>query len=281
MENSENCIYWTDAKSKIESIINWWPEKLQVISDFDKTLTYWTKESIIAVLYNNKYISEEYSKKAKELEVYYKAKEDDNTIPIEEKKKLMKEWRVKHEQLLIESKLSLNHIENVVKSWIIKLRDWCHDLLNKLDWLWVPVIVLSASWIWTDSISIYLKEHLDKNQKLYIISNWYKWNEEWLAVDWLEPIITSSNKDETVITEENFPEIYNEIKDRKNVIIIWDKIEDLNMSDWLWSDVALKIWFLNSWNEEKIDFYKKHFDIIINWNQWMQEIEKIIEWLRK
>jgi hypothetical protein len=65
------------------------------------------------------------------------------------------------------------------------------------------------------------------------------------------------------------------------VIIIWDKIEDLNMSDWLWSDVALKIWFLNSWNEEKIDFYKKHFDIIINWNQWMQEIEKIIEWLRK
>jgi hypothetical protein len=41
-----------------------------------------------------------------------------------------------------------------------------------------------------------------------------------LAVDWLEPIITSSNKDETVITEENFPEIYNEIKDRKNVIII-------------------------------------------------------------
>lgn len=281
MENSENCIYWREAKSKIESIINWWPEKLQVISDFDKTLTYWTKESIIAVLYNNKYISEEYSKKAKELEVYYKAKEDDNTIPIEEKKKLMKEWRVKHEQLLIESKLSLNHIENVVKSWIIKLRDWCHDLLNKLDWLWVPVIVLSASWIWTDSISIYLKEHLDKNQKLYIISNWYKWNEEWLAVDWLEPIITSSNKDETVITEENFPEIYNEIKDRKNVIIIWDKIEDLNMSDWLWSDVALKIWFLNSWNEEKIDFYKKHFDIIINWNQWMQEIEKIIEWLRK
>ena len=281
MKNSENCIYWTDAKSKIESIINWWPEKLQVISDFDKTLTYWTKESIIAVLYNNKYISEEYSKKAKELEVFYKAKEDDNTIPIDEKKRLMKEWWIKHEQLLIDSKLSLSHIENVVKSWIIKLRDWCHDLLNKLDWLWIPVIVLSASWIWTDSISIYLKEHLDKNQKIYIISNWYKWDEEWLAVDWLEPIITSSNKDETVITEESFPEIYNEIKDRKNVIIIWDKIEDLNMSDWLWSDVALKIGFLNSWNEEKIDFYKKHFDIIINWNQWMQEIEKIIEWLRK
>ena len=281
MKNSENCIYWTDAKSKIESIINWWPEKLQVISDFDKTLTYWTKESIIAVLYNNKYISEEYSKKAKELEVFYKAKEDDNTIPIDEKKRLMKEWWIKHEQLLIDSKLSLSHIENVVKSWIIKLRDWCHDLLNKLDWLWIPVIVLSASWIWTDSISIYLKEHLDKNQKIYIISNWYKWDEEWLAVDWLEPIITSSNKDETVITEESFPEIYNEIKDRKNVIIIWDKIEDLNMSDWLWSDVALKIGFLNSWSEEKIDFYKKHFDIIINWNQWMQEIEKIIKWLSK
>ena len=188
----------------------------------------------------------------------------------------MNEWWVKHEQLLIESWLSRKHIENVVNSWIVKLREWCHDILNQLNSLWVPVIVLSASWLWTDSIAIYLQEHLDKHQKLYIISNWYIRDENWLAIGRKEPIITSLNKNEAVISEEKFPELYNEIKWRKNVILIWDKIEDLNMADGVETKLVLKIWFLNSWIEEKIEFYKQYFDIIINWNQWMQEIQRII-----
>ena len=277
MINSENVIYTTEAQSKIQKIIEWWNEKLQVIADFDKTLTYWNQPWIIAVLYNYNYLSEDYSKKAKELESFYMPKEEDQTIPFEKRKILMNEWRTKHEQLLIESWLSKKHIENVVNSWILNLREWCHDMLNQLNSLWIPVIILSASWLWTDSIAIYLQEHLDKHQKLYIISNEYNWDENWIAVGWNEPVITSLNKNETIISEKNFPEIYNEIKFRKNIILLWDKIEDLNMADGTNPDVILKIWFLNYWTDEKIEYYKKHFDIIINWELWMQEIQKIIE----
>ena len=280
MINSENVIYTAEAQSKIQKIIEWWNEKLQVIADFDKTLTYWNQPWIIAVLYNYNYLSEDYSKKAKELESFYMPKEEDQTIPFEKRKILMNEWRTKHEQLLIESWLSKKHIENVVNSWILNLREWCHDMLNQLNSLWIPVIILSASWLWTDSIAIYLQEHLDKHQKLYIISNEYNWDENWIAIGWNEPVITSLNKNETIISEKNFPEIYNEIKFRKNILLLWDKIEDLNMADGTNPDVILKIWFLNYWTDEKIEYYKKHFDIIINWELWMQEIQKIISFFK-
>ena len=61
MANSENIIYTPEAQSKIQKIIEWWNEKLQVIADFDKTLTYWNQPWIIAVLYNYNYLSEDYS----------------------------------------------------------------------------------------------------------------------------------------------------------------------------------------------------------------------------
>ena len=278
MVDSEKVIYTAEAYSKIQKILEWWTEKLQVIVDFDKTLTYWNQPSIIAVLYNYNYLSEDYSKKAKELEKFYMPKEEDRTIPFEERKILMHERRVKHEQLLIESWLSKKHIENVVNSWILKLREWCHDMLNKLDSLWIPVIVLSASWLWTDSIAIYLQEHLDKHQKLYIISNEYDWNENWFAIGRKEPVITSLNKNETVISEKNFPEIYQEIEWRKNIILLWDKIEDLDMAEGVNPEVVLKIWFLNSWSDQNLEFYKKYFDIVISWELGMQEIQKIISW---
>ena len=276
MVDSKKIIYSTQAHSKIEKIIEWWTEKLQVIADFDKTLTYWNQPSIIAVLYNYNYLSEDYSKRAKQLENFYMPQEEDQTIPFEKRKILMNEWWTKHEQLLIDSGLSKKHIENVVNSWILNLREWCHDMLDQLDSLWIPVIILSASWLWTDSIAVYLKEHLDKNQKLYIISNEYNWDENWFAIWRKEPVITSLNKNETVISEIKFSEIYREIKWRTNVILLWDKIEDLNMADGVDVENVLKIWFLNSWGNEKLEFYKQYFDIVINWELWMQEIQKII-----
>ncbi|MBO7505117.1 hypothetical protein J6T66_03040 [bacterium] len=54
-------------------------------------------------MYNYDYLSEDYSKKAKELEKFYMPKEEDRSIPFEERKNLMNERWVKHEQLLIES----------------------------------------------------------------------------------------------------------------------------------------------------------------------------------
>ena len=275
MIESQNIIYSSNATNIIQNIISWWTSHLQVIADFDKTLTYWNQQSAIAVLYNFDYLSKDYSKKAKELESFYLPKEEDSSIPYNERKILMNQRRTKHEQLLIESWLSKKHIENVVNSWILCLREWCHEFIDQLDSLWIPLIILSASWLW-DSIAIYLQQHLEKKQWVYIISNCYTFDENWIAIKRNEPVITSLNKNETIISKENFPEIYDKIHWRDNIILLWDKIEDLNMADGIETNNILKIWFLNSRTEEKIQLYKQHYDIVINWKLWMQEIQKII-----
>jgi hypothetical protein len=48
------------------------------------------------------------------------------------------------------------------------------------------------------------------------------------------------------------------------------------MAEGVNSEVVLKIWFLNSWSDGEIEFYKKHYDIIINWELGVQEIQKIV-----
>ena len=280
MGNSENIIYTTKAQEKIDKILTWGPGKVQVIADFDKTLTYGNQESIIAVLYNYQYLSEDYTQKAKELEKIYQPKEEDQTLSWEERQVLMNERRVKHFQILIESGLTKKHIEKVVDSGIVKLRNWCHEFIDQLHTLGIPMIILSASGLGMDSIERFFHEHLGKHQKLFIISNGFVRNEEGRAIMWKEPIITSLNKNETVISEKHFPEIYHEIQGRTNIILLGDKIEDLSMAEGVPSETILKIWFLNSWNEEKLRLYEQYFDIIIPGELGMEEVMKILGKMR-
>ncbi|MCX8179346.1 MAG: hypothetical protein N3E38_01235 [Candidatus Aenigmarchaeota archaeon] len=81
--------------------------KLHVVSDFDRTLTYGKVNgrkipSLISILRDENYLSEEYSKKAKELFEKYHPTETDTSIDVKEKKKLMQKWWEEHYKILIE-----------------------------------------------------------------------------------------------------------------------------------------------------------------------------------
>lgn len=93
-------------QKKFEKIINnikkWGFEKLHIISDFDRTLTKaflnnWEfVPSLISILRDENYLSENYTKNAKDLFEYYHKIELDNDILIEKKKEFMQEWWTKH-----------------------------------------------------------------------------------------------------------------------------------------------------------------------------------------
>jgi hypothetical protein len=90
-------------------------------------------------------LSEEYSKKAKELESIYIPIEKDENIPLEMRKLKMDErWR-RHKELLVKSGLTKRHIDDVVDSGAIQLRDGCDKLFEILRNLNIPVTILSAS----------------------------------------------------------------------------------------------------------------------------------------
>ena len=283
MENNE-IIYWEKFEDKIQKLRNCNPDLIQVISDFDWTLTYIkdkkTNEiipAIISVLYNKWYLSQEYSKKAKELESIYIPIEKDENIPLETRKLKMDEWRRRHKELLVQSGLSKKHIDDVVNSGVIQLRDGCDKFFKMLKDENIPITIFSASWLWTYAISSYLEKNNVNYDNINFVSNEFIWDEKWNAVSWKEPFITSLNKDETVISSDTYPELYEKIKNRKNIILLWNGTWDAAMANDEDNDLVLRIWFLEDKNSSKFEKFKELFDVILLWDWWMHEIIEILD----
>ena len=283
MENNE-VIYWKNFKSKIEKLFGINPDLIQVISDFDWTLTYIKNKktnevvpAIISILYNKWYLSEEYSKKAKELENIYIPIEKDENIPLETRKLKMNEWRRRHKELLVQSGLSKKHIDDVVDSGVIQLRDGYDKLFEILNNENIPITIFSASWLWTYAISSYLEKNNINYSNIHFVSNEFIWDDKWNAVSWKEPFITSLNKDETVISNDTYPELYEKIKNRKIIILLWNSTWDAAMAKDEDNDLVLRIWFLEDKNSSKFEKFKKLFDIVLVWDGWMDEIISIIK----
>ena len=86
-------------------------KQLQVRSDFDRTLTYAhvdgeARPSIISVLRDGNYLTDDYAQKAHALYSKYHQIEKDPYISLNKKKKAMLEWWKKHFDLLINSGLN-------------------------------------------------------------------------------------------------------------------------------------------------------------------------------
>ena len=134
MKNSKNIIIANpeDFERKKEAIRRGGPEKLHVLADFDRTLTYSKvngerRDSLMAILRDEKYLTPDYPAKAHALRDQYYPIEIDFSIPLTERKKFMDEWWTKHFELLRESKLNKKDIENAIASAKIKLRDGIID----------------------------------------------------------------------------------------------------------------------------------------------------------
>lgn len=253
----------------LSNIKNDWYNKLHILSDFDKTLTKefidWEKRpSLISILRRQNILWEVYSKKAYELFDYYNPIEIDPNIDIEEKKRQMTIWWEKHLDLLVHSWLKRQDVDKAINSGIIRFREWVTSFLNLMNKEKVPVVIISANALWSDSNYLFLEQNWVNFDNIKIISNSFIWDDNWIAIWYNKPVIHVFNKDETVLKD--FPEIYNEINSRKNVILLWDSLWDPGMIEWFDYDNLLKIWFLNDNIDELLEEYKKHYDVVIIWD---------------
>ncbi|KAG0450654.1 hypothetical protein HPP92_026626 [Vanilla planifolia] len=122
-------------EKKITAVREAGPIKLQVIADFDGTLTkYWIDgrrgQSSHSLLQQG---NPEYDAKRMELFEYYHPIEFSPTIPIEEKTKIMEEWWEKAHGLLIEGGLTLDAIKQSVSCSTIGFRDGVIEFLEFLQ----------------------------------------------------------------------------------------------------------------------------------------------------
>ena len=255
-----------DFEQKLENMQKDGVEKMHILADFDRTLTKAfldgkSRPSLISVLRSEWILWEDYSKKAYELFNYYHPIEIDTNISLEEKKKEMKTWWEKHMDLLVKTWLTQKDIEKAVELGKVEFRDGVIDFLNILKEKNIPLIIISANGLWADSIKLFLQQNNVDFDNIFVISNQFVWDENWYAIDYKKPIIHTFNKDETILKE--FPKIYEKIKNRKNIILLWDSLWDHHMVEGFDYKNLIKIWFLNEKVEELLEEYKKRYDVIV------------------
>jgi cytosolic 5'-nucleotidase 3 len=162
-----------------------------------------------------------------------------------------------------------------MKSANLVLRDGCVELLDFLREKDIPLVILSSAGLGVESIELFLKNKGLLYPNVYIISNSFEWDKNGKATSFKEPIIHGINKSETAIKD--FPNIFNKIKDRRNIILLGDNLSDIQMAEGFECDNLLKIGFLNEAIEQNLKDYQKTFDVVLTHDSSMRFVLDLLK----
>lgn len=254
------------------------PDKLHILSDFDKTLTRAVVDgqaspSVIAQLRNNKILEHaDYSRRANALFDKYHRFETDPRLDLAERTAQMKKWWNEHHQLLIECGINQKSIDEVVAKRTLKFRDGALNFIDALHARAVPLVIMSAA------PAYMIARYLSQDGRLYdnvkIIANWYVFDDAGQMVGVREPVIHSLNKRE--ITLDGFPE-FEKIRDRKNVVLLGDNPEDIEMVTGFDYENLIKIGFYNQPTDERLSDYQRQFDAVITGDGDMAYVNQLLQ----
>lgn len=268
-----------EVERKIRIIKENGAEKLHIISDFDMTLTKPRGKGQRAngsydLLNEGGYLKEGFMEKAHELYDFYRPIETSTELTREEIAVKMDEWLDKYYSLLMKSGLKKEHFMDIIKKDKVVLRDNANEFMRIALKKKIPLLILSAGL--GDLISEYLNYKKENYSNIYIVSNFLNFDEEGNAISHSKNLITAFNKNEAGIKKTAY---YNQINERKNVILLGDTIGDANMDSGLQHDIILKIGFLNGEGERQEETHSLHYDVVIV-NGTFQFVNEIINDLK-
>ena len=241
--------------------------KLHILTDFDRTLTRamvngQKSSTSFAQIRNSGYLDSEYGAKTQELFAKYHPIEIDSQLSVDARAPFMLEWWERHFELLIEYGFNQHIITEIVSAGNVEFRHGALELLQFLQEKKVPVVIMSAGL--GDMILANLRRKHILSENIAVISNLFEFDAQGRVVKIKEPVIHSMSKHEIAVPD--FP-IFEKIKDRKNVLLIGDTLEDISMVEGFDYDNLLKIGFLNEYRSASGDIdseaFKKNFDVVI------------------
>lgn len=254
-------------------------ESLHVLSDFDRTLTkafVGGKEvpSLISILRDHNYLTPDYPEKAHALFDKYHPIEIDQNIPRAEKTKAMHDWWKIHYELLIDSKLNKTDIANAVKSGHVEFREEVLEFFDLLKKHCIPMVIISSAGLGTEAVKMFIEKHGRLYENIHVISNEFEWDNEGYMLKVKEPVIHVMNKNETTLKD--FP-FFNEIKDRKNILLLGDSLDDLGMAEGANYKNIISVGFLNKKVGEHLENYKSTFDCVVTNDSDMNFVNNLIK----
>ncbi|KRY55714.1 putative cytosolic 5'-nucleotidase 3 [Trichinella britovi] len=250
------------------------PDKLQVVSDFDKTLSKfqlkngdlaWSTHDVVeqSIFQTDKEIFAQF----KSLREKYYPVEFDPHMSDEDKIPSMEHWWKSCHDLIVKSKTKASSLEaftaksKLILRFVRCLREVSvfFDILQRNR---IPFIIFSAGI--GDVITYVLKRHLKSvPENVHLISNFFELNDEGIVCGFKEPMIHTFNKNASVIVDEGKC-FYEKIRNRDCVLLIGDSLGDVHMDVGVVTErCILKVGFLNENCEKLKQRYKSEYDVII------------------
>ncbi|KAF7990621.1 hypothetical protein HCN44_000426 [Aphidius gifuensis] len=238
MKNSNNVI------KKIKKIREDGIDKLQVVSDFDLTMT---KQHVngkdvlssFGIFYRCKQLPQTIKDSSTILYQKYRPIEVDPHLALDEKIRAMEDWMQKTETMLQGIDFDKSEINEVAKIYGTSLRDGTMPLIQRLNVANVPVLVFSAGL--GDVVKAVLENHNILLDNVKIISNFLKFKNNKIDGFKNDPLIHVFNKNEKALD----PDYFKVLEDRTNVILMGDMTGDATMADGVkLAETILKIGFL-------------------------------------
>lgn len=253
------------------------PEKLHVLSDFDRTLLKSSADgqkspSVIAQIRNGKYLSPDYAPRAHALFDKYRPIEIDPKISRVEKSKAMHEWWSEHFKLLAECGLTKQIMQEIVATKTLRFRDGALEFIDFLHDKNIPLVIMSGAP--GDMVAMYLEQEGRLYDNVYIIATFLEFDASGKMIGIKEPIIHSLNKYEIILKD--FP-AFEVIKNRPNVLLLGDSLDDVGMVEGFDYKNMLKIGFLNEAVEENLENFKKTFDVVFLGDPGMEYINNLLK----
>lgn len=235
-----------------------------VVSDFDRTLTTAFIEgkkfiSSYALIREGKYLTPDYPHRAQALFEKYHPYEISAGLSGPEKNKKMLEWWNAHFQLMVECGMNKAVIKDIVLQRKIRFRDGASEFLDALSRNNIPILILSAGI--GDIIQELLASEGKMTSNVHLLSNFYLFNEQGKVVGKKnQTFIHTFNKNEVEVKKTPY---YQQIAQRKNVLLLGDSLGDLGMSEGIEHDCIIRVGFLNENKEEFLQKYMEAFDVVI------------------
>ncbi|CAL8104747.1 unnamed protein product [Calicophoron daubneyi] len=255
--------------AKLNGLISGGIDSLQVICDFDQTLSKYQHEGSRVPVSHGALFScpglpvEERDKLAKFVK-YYTPIEKNLEMSVAEKCPYMVEyWSLAHE-LLIKNRLHRSEMESVVKASGIYLRDDAPEFMRLLRAHSVPLLIFSAG------VGNVIEQILDQfdlcSENVKVIANFMDFDQDGYLVGFQDPLIHSLNK--TLENVQNSDFCQDLVSHRPCVLLIGDSVNDVHMIEEKFfggcgSCTIVRIGFLNELVSERLEKYKSAFDVVV------------------
>jgi len=272
------------VETKLKAIFEGGCEKLQLIVDFDNTLTRHHKNGNLTdcswgVMENSPLLPKGYTDKTNALRAKYLPIEMDPNLTIEEKIPHMEAWYKQANKLLQETGIQKDLFSQFVKTSNVEFRDHTKHMLDHLHQAQIPVLVMSAG---LGDILVEVMDAFDvyHRSNTKVVSNFLAYYDTGKVIGIAGEMIHVYNKNESAIHDSEY---FQTLKGRGNVVLLGDSIGDLQMANGVEkSGNVLKIGFLNTRNnpaaaEKRLPSFLEGFDIVLIDDQTMNVPLEILQ----